>query len=341
MPPRKPDFDQFLKMLHGERPDRPVLFEHYIDWSHVYPALGPRRVPGDNPPWGWIHNGLMAYADWGYDCMGVGAQWMGFLRFPVPQRDHGSSVGQFTGGIITDEASFGAYPWPDPDRADVRPFLDGVASILPPGMKLLLGAPCGIYDTLVELVGFEGLCLMLADTPDLVERICRELGRRTARIIERCIDHPCLGGVIFCDDWGFKTSTFLRPEDLRQLIFPWHRDVVRITHAAGKVAILHACGCVQEVMDDVIAMGYDAKHSFEDAILPVEEAHARYGSRIAILGGLDVDFLSRSTPDQVYRRSRALLEKTQGIRYALGSGNSITPDVSPETFAAIRAAAST
>ena len=29
-------------------------------------------------------------------------------------------------------------------------------------------------------------------------------------------------------------------------------------------------------MDDIIAMGYDAKHSFEDKIQPIEEAYEAY-----------------------------------------------------------------
>jgi len=33
----------------------------------------------------------------------------------------------------------------------------------------------------------------------------------------------------------------------------------------------------------------DAKHSYEDAIMPVTEAKKKYGEKIAILGGVDVD----------------------------------------------------
>jgi len=336
---KRPDFDQFLKMLAGETPDRPVLFEHYIDWQHIYRVLGSQRVPNDSPPWGWIHNGLMAYAQMGYDCMGVGAQWMGFLRFPVPQREHAHSVSLSGQGMIYDEASLLAYPWPDPDAFDVNSYLDGVASVMPPGMKLILGAPYGIYDTLVELVGFEPLCFMLKDQPHVVEAITRNLGARTVRLIERCIEHPVLGGVIMCDDWGYKTGTMLRPETLRQWVFPWHRQLVETVHAAGKVAILHACGNIAAVMEDVFALGYDAKHSYEDTILPVEQAYARYSGRIAVLGGMDVDFLARSTPQAIYTRCRDMLEMTGGRRYALGSGNSITPDIPVENLNAMLRAA--
>ncbi len=48
-------------------------------------------------------------------------------------------------------------------------------------------------------------------------------------------------------------------------------------------------------MEDIICdMKFDGKHSYEDNIIPVEEAYRRWGGRIAILGGIDVDFLIRS-----------------------------------------------
>jgi uroporphyrinogen decarboxylase len=336
---RRPDFEQFLKMIAGERPDRPVLFEHYIDACHVRRVPGARLWGDKGPPWGWVADQARAYAALGYDCNVAGMQWMGLLRFPLPSRDHAASVGQFAGGIIHDEASFRAYPWPDPELADTKAYLDGLATEMPAGMKLILGVPCGIYDTLIDLMGFEAVCLALADEPDLVEKVCRELGRRAVRIVERCIGHPVVGGVIFCDDWGFKTATFLPPADLRRLVFPWHKQIVEAAHAAGKIAILHACGCVHPVMDDIVAMGYDAKHSWEDAILPVEQGWERFGKRIAILGGLDVDFMSRSSPEAIHARARALVERTQCRHYALGTGNSVTPDMSPAQFEALLRAA--
>jgi uroporphyrinogen decarboxylase len=63
-------------------------------------------------------------------------------------------------------------------------------------------------------------------------------------------------------------------------------------------------------MDDIIdKMKYDAKHSFEDTIEPVEDAYERWGNRIAILGGIDLDFLCRSTPDEIRHRCTKMLAR--------------------------------
>jgi uroporphyrinogen decarboxylase len=87
-------------------------------------------------------------------------------------------------------------------------------------------------------------------------------------------------------------------------------------------------------------MKYDAKHSYEDLIVPVEDAYERWGRRIAILGGIDVDFLCRSTPDAIRARSRAMLDRSAARGgYALGSGNSIPGYVPDEGYFAMIAAA--
>ena len=57
-----------------------------------------------------------------------------------------------------------------------------------------------------------------------------------------------------------------------------------------------------------------------------------------MLGGLDLDFLCRSTPESVYRRAASLLDMTGCEGYALGTGNSV-PDYLPREsyFAMLRA----
>ncbi|MGQ9556185.1 MAG: hypothetical protein ACUVWR_18955 [Anaerolineae bacterium] len=80
-----------------------------------------------------------------------------------------------------------------------------------------------------------------------------------------------------------------------------------------------------EIMPDLIeVVGIDAKHSFEDAILPVSEAKRLYGDRIAILGGFDVDRLCRSDERQIREHVDQLLSTCGSSGgYALGTGNSV------------------
>jgi hypothetical protein len=79
------------------------------------------------------------------------------------------------------------------------------------------------------------------------------------------------------------------------------------------------------------------EHSYEDAITPVEEAVRRWGSRIAILGGIDNDFLTRRPAAEVAARARALVAAAP-VGYALGSGNSLTAAMPAANVDALTAA---
>jgi uroporphyrinogen decarboxylase len=145
-----------------------------------------------------------------------------------------------------------------------------------------------------------------------------------------------VGALIVNDDWGFKTQTMIAPETLRQFVFPWHKKIVETIHLNGKHAILHSCGNLSDVIDDIVDdMKFDAKHSFEDIILPVEQAWQQWHGRIAIMGGIDMDFLVRSEPDTIKERCRKILELTGSEAYALGSGNSIPTYVPIKNYLAM------
>jgi len=83
-------------------------------------------------------------------------------------------------------------------------------------------------------------------------------------------------------------------------------------------------------MDDVIALGINAKHSNENAIAPYDQWISLYGDRIGLLGGFDVDLLCLNEPteivDIVFEKGSRFRAAANG--YALGSGNSI-PDYVP------------
>jgi uroporphyrinogen decarboxylase len=107
-------------------------------------------------------------------------------------------------------------------------------------------------------------------------------------------------------------------------VLPHYKKVADVTHEAGKLLVFHSCGNMYKLMDDLIDdIGIDAKHSFEDKILPVEEAYRRWGDRIAILGGVDMDLLGRGTEEQVRARTREILDVcgADGTGYCLGTGN--------------------
>lgn len=327
---RTPNFANLLAVLRREVPERPTLFEFFLngDLNARLTGIAPQ------PDWtlrDYLQWGIASYHVAGYDYFTVHGSDFGFKAKEVA---HGASRSMNDTAVIFDRASFDAYDWPDPNAFDYSRL---ETAELPAGMRLIAFGPGGVLENVMQLAGYEGLCYMLLDDPDLVQELFAAVGSRLVRYYEICRAYPKVGALISNDDWGFNTQTMLAPEEMRKYVFPWHTRIVETIHAAGKPAILHSCGRLEPVMDDIIdGMGYDAKHSYEDNIMPVEEAYERWGSRIAIFGGIDVDFVCRATPAEVAARSRAMLQRTATRGgYALGTGNSVPAYVPADHYLAM------
>lgn len=332
---RTPDFENLLTVLRREQPPRYTLFEFFLNDPLEAYVTGAKLDPND--PEDVFKNKIEAFAMLGYDYTTMHAS---DFVFPHKQNEHGkASISVNEGAIITDPESYKAYQWPDPEAA-YNGRLERLAPYLPEGMKFVVYGPSGVLENVMALTGYDNLCYMLADEPELVEEIFYMVGSRLIKYYKQIVEIDCVGALISNDDWGFNTQTMLSTADMRRLVFPYHKQMVELAHSAGKPIFLHSCGNLERVMDDVIdSMGYDGKHSYEDKIMPVEEAYDRYGGRIAIMGGIDMDYVCRADPKDVYNRSLAMLEKTGGKGYALGTGNSIPEYVPYEGYFAMIAAA--
>lgn len=331
---RQPDFNNILQVLRRGKPQRDTLFEFFLN-ELLYEKLAAQQGPFTDK---WTFGlccpmVINAFKNAGYDyAVVLGSE----FTFQLQYIESKETVSLNEGSAIRDRKSFDAYIWPEPENFDYSR-LAASSEWLPNGMKLIVMGPRGVLENVLVLTGYETLCMLMIDDPDLCKAIFDGVGKRLLKYYEICASFDTVGALISNDDWGFKTQTMLSPDDMRNYVFGWHKKIVKTIHAAGKPAILHSCGNLDLVMDDIIdEIKYDAKHSFEDTILPVEEAYERWGNRIAILGGIDLDFICRSNPDQIRSRCLSMLERTHTKGgYALGTGNSIPEYVPDENFFAM------
>jgi len=332
---REPDFRNLEAVLEGRAPARPTLFEFFMN-ERVYTHLSglPESAARDD-----LTRSLRlasAFVRAGCDYVTLMCPWV----FPMSQAERTHSSRSLNHpSLLADRRALDAYPWPDPGAYDYG-YLKALEAGLPRGMGVLMCGPDGVLETATELVGYENLCLMLYDDPELAGAVFDRIGGILLDFYERVLRYPAVRGIISSDDWGFHTQTLIAPAQLRRYVFPWHARFVRLAHEKGRYAILHSCGAYRPVLRDIVeGMRFDARHSYEDKIVPVEQAYPELVGRIAVLGGIDVDFLCRKAPEEITARARALLELTGSRGYALGSGNSIPAYVPDENYLAMTAAA--
>ncbi|NOY08901.1 MAG: uroporphyrinogen-III decarboxylase-like protein [Spirochaetes bacterium] len=215
------------------------------------------------------------------------------------------------------------YPWPKVSDIDFGP-LDWLKNNLPENMGCY-SLTAHIFETITFLFGYETFCYKTFDDPDLINAVGEIVGRFFIEYTRTICDYPCVPLVWGSDDMGFRTGTLASPEFLKEKILPWHKQCAEIAHDKNKLYFLHNCGNIEKIMDDLINdVGIDAKHSFEDSIMPVTRVYKKYGSRIAILGGIDVDFLCRADEKSIREKVKNTLQICmEGSGYCLGTGNTV------------------
>ncbi len=344
----RPDADRFVDILLGRAQGPPPLVEYLVDDVVMRPIvtglLGREWVEG-----GGDRETLKAYLDnfiafWqqmGYDFVRF-EQGLGFAENQLFAPDPAPGSGKQRGwvdhrhGTISSWADFERYPWPKVDEMDFFAF-EYVNDHLPDGMGLMTCHGGGPFEHMSHIMSLEGLGLALYDAPDLVQAVADKVGGLMAAFYRHLCDLDRVIALFQGDDMGFRTSTLVSPEVLRTFVLPWHKRFAEMAHDRGVPYFLHSCGNVVAIMDDLIEdVGIDGKHSYEDAILAVQDFQARYGDRVAVLGGLDLNILGAATPDEVRQKTRFLIETCgERGRYAIGSGNSIPSYVPVENYLAM------
>jgi hypothetical protein len=334
----EPDYTNILEVLNNRRPKRLPLYEHHIDAPFISKVFG-ETISSEGLKSSeleeYYRKVIGFWKDMTYDAFDFEAAICDILP------GHGAIMGGMAGPIQT-RADFENYPWADIPKIffeTYTPHFEAIRNTLPPGMKAYGGCGYGIFEASQDLVGYEYLCVMQCMDPDLFRDIFKRIGDLWEILWSDVIEKYSDLFVFFRmgDDLGHKTSTLLEPDIIRQHILPQYKKVIGQVHKSGKRFLLHSCGNIFPLMEDIIDLGIDAKHSNEDQIAPFPLWIEKYSDRIGLFGGFDLNLLVLEKPETIYQ---TVLE--QGTRYratangyGLGSGNSIPGYIPVDGFMAM------
>jgi len=338
-----PDYHHMLDVLDNKRPERLPLYEHIIS-----PTIMEKI---QNSQFAELANGNATDKKefFNHYCRFFKEMTYDTVSFEVGIIDILPDSGAIMGGKagpIQNRNDFEKYPWGELSRRywhHAKPMFDALAQCLPDGMKAIGGVGNGVFEISEDLVGFEYLAYLMMNDPELYTGLYLRIGDLMTEIWSEFL-HRYSDAFAICrfgDDLGFKTSTLVSPDHIKQHIIPQYYKIINLIHNAGRPFLWHSCGNIFSIMEDVIKLGINGKHSNEDAIAPFEKWISLYGERIALIGGIDVDLLCLQPADVIYQ---TVLELGQQFRnsangYALGSGNSIPDYVPVEGYLAMIEAA--
>lgn len=335
----EPDFQNIVDCAYNKAPKRLPLYEHIVSPVIMEQLLGVKFAHLQNGAGAeldvFFRNYCRFFREYGYDTVSF-------------ERTIGSIMPR--GGCLRDSRrppaitcreDFEAYPWdtiPDLFFGAYGPQFEALRRNMPEGMRAVGGPGYGIFECVQNVVGYTNLCYLAVDDPELYAALFRKVGDVNLKVWERFLDEF---GDLYCvcrfgDDLGFKSSTLLSAGDIRKHIIPQYSRIIDAVHRAGKPFLLHSCGCIFDVMEDLITAGIDAKHSNEDQIAPFPVWVEKYGDRIGNFGGIDTDAVCRLEEDGLRAYILPVLRQCVGRGgFAFGSGNSIPEYVPAAHYAAM------
>lgn len=333
----QPNYRNIVKSARNMEVERLPLYEHNVSFQKIGEIKGVDMMSLYNGDDKDIHEFFRVYCnffkEYGYDvvtfeeCIGhimPGAGALGDSRV-IP--------------VIQDEDDFKNYPWEEISELyfkEYSRYFNALRDEMPEGMKAIGGVGNGIFECVQDLTGYQGLCYMKADDEELYEGMFKKVGETNLKIWQRFMKEF---GDVYCvlrfgDDMGYKSNTLLSTDDTKNLILPQYKPIVDLVHSYDKPFLLHSCGKIFDVMDELIdKIGIDAKHSNEDQIAPFPVWVEKYGDRIGNFGGADVDVVCGSTKQELKEYILDVIAKSKNHGgFAFGTGNSIPDYVPTENY---------
>jgi len=343
----KPDFERLKTVLNGQMPDRVPNFEILIEPRNVTALLGrdvgntmaASRGAGDSkvsqPIAPEIYMELC-------DIIGQDAISLETIWAPCKYKDEKGDLHLISEGHVDTWEKFEKIIWPDwehdfgPKLEHVKWYVDAVKDT-PFGVVVMGGA---FFQYCYQFLnGFDEFCLLIYEDRELVETCLDKVTDYYVKMTELMVDAG-IDCYYFCDDVAYKSGSFVNPDMFKELWLPRAKRIIAPARQGGIPVMFHSCGNVTKLIPIFIELGIDCLNPVEPYSMDIRKVKEEYGKEFAISGNVDIAGpLAFGTPEEAYEDSKQLvIDMKPGGNYIFTSCHSITDDIPPENYAAMRQA---
>jgi uroporphyrinogen decarboxylase len=236
------------------------------------------------------------------------------------------------------------YAWPD--LANPSRFVglkEKTKAIQAEGRAVVALSGISPFEFSYMLRGMDRWFLDLAADPEFVHALMRKLTdlMRAAAdgLLQEAGEH--IDVLVMGDDLGSQKAPFLSTAMYRQLIKPYHAELVSAVKARSKAKVFfHSDGNIYPLLNDLVEIGIDVLnpvHVSANEMGDTARLKREFGGRLAFCGAIDTQsVLPHGTPEDVRREvRRRIRDLAPGGGYVLAAVHCIQPDVPPENVCAM------
>ena len=236
-------------------------------------------------------------------------------------------------GCVLPEPTLTGYEFPDP--LDRRLFADIPERIRQFGDRFrVFQIGFSLWERAWTLRGWSNLMMDFHDHPDFVHDLLNRIADYNVAQVHEALKYD-VDAIYFGDDWGMQRGLQMGPRLWRAFIYPVLKRMYGVVRQAGKFVMIHSCGDVDELFDDLIEIGLNCFNPFQPEVMDVISLLPRYRGRLAFHGGLSTQrTLPYGSTADVRRETETLLELGRDGGYIFAPAHDVEGDVPVENMMA-------
>jgi uroporphyrinogen decarboxylase len=233
------------------------------------------------------------------------------------------------------EPSLRGHDWPELSDLDDWDDLAEEYAAHPDSFRLC-GFAMGLFERAWIMRGFENFMMDLVDNSSFVEDLLDGIMEMHLRVMDLITERIPIEGYFGGDDWSDQRGVMMGIENWRRFFKHRLAKMIDHCHGLGYPYILHSCGNVLPLIDDLLEIGLDGLESLQPEAMDVYELKRRTVGKMVLIGGMGVQSTLRfGRPEDIREETKRLIrELGRGGGYVLATAKPMMEDIPVENAAA-------